>query len=34
MLYMDYIQKAKELTIEQNDNGTWYLIPECRTPFP
>jgi len=30
MLYMDYIQKAKELTIEQNDNGTWYLIPEWR----
>lgn len=30
MLYMDFIQKAKELTIEQNDNGTWYLIPEWR----
>lgn len=28
MLYTDYILKAKELTIQQLDNGTWYLEPE------
>ena len=30
MLYTEYIQKAKDLTIEQHDNGVWYLKPEWR----
>lgn len=30
MLYGDYILKAKELTIQQLDNGVWYLDPEWR----
>jgi hypothetical protein len=28
MLYSAYILKAKNLTISQLDNGTWYLEPE------
>lgn len=28
MLYSDFILKAKELTIQQLDNGVWYLEPE------
>lgn len=28
MLYAEYILKAKELTINTLDNGTWYLEPE------
>lgn len=28
MTYSSYIYKAKELTIQQLDNGTWYLEPE------
>ena len=28
MLYSDYILKAKNETIQQLDNGTWYLEPE------
>lgn len=28
MLYSDFIHKAKELTIQQLDNGVWYLEPE------
>lgn len=30
MLYMEYMQKAKDLVIEQHDNGMWYLVPEWR----
>ena len=30
MLYMDFISKAKELTIEQHENGMWYLLPEWK----
>lgn len=30
MLYQDYIIKAEELTIEQADNGLWYLEPMWR----
>lgn len=28
MLYSDFILKAKDLTIQQEDNGEWYLEPE------
>lgn len=28
MLYSDYILKAKKATIQQMENGTWYLEPE------
>ena len=28
MLYSNFILKAKELTIQQLDNGVWYLEPE------
>lgn len=28
MLYSNYILKAKDLTIQQLDNGIWYLEPE------
>ena len=28
MLYSEFILKAKELTIQQFDNGVWYLEPE------
>jgi len=28
MLYSEFILKAKDLTIEQHDNGLWYLNPE------
>ena len=28
MTYATFIYKAKELTIQQLDNGTWYLEPE------
>lgn len=28
MLYSEFILKAKDLTIEQHDNGIWYLNPE------
>ena len=28
MLYQTFIYKAKELTVHQLDNGTWYLEPE------
>ena len=28
MLYSTFILKAKDLTIRQLDNGTWYLEPE------
>ena len=28
MLYTEFILKAKDLTIEQHDNGLWYLNPE------
>lgn len=28
MTYASYILKAKEITIQQLDNGTWYLEPE------
>ena len=31
MLYQDYIIKAEELTIEQADNGLWYLEPMWRS---
>ncbi len=30
MLYMEFINKAKELTIEQHENGMWYLQPEWK----
>ena len=30
MLYSEYINKAKEITIERTDNGVWYLIPEWK----
>ena len=28
MLYSEFIYKAKELTVQKHDNGTWYLEPE------
>ena len=28
MTYASYMFKAKELVIQQHDNGTWYLEPE------
>ena len=28
MTYASFILKAKELTVQQLDNGTWYLEPE------
>ena len=30
MLYMNFINKAKEVTIEQHENGMWYLQPEWK----
>lgn len=30
MLYIEFIQKAKELTIEQHENNIWYLQPEWK----
>ena len=30
MLCVEFINKAKELTIQQLDNGYWYLEPEWR----
>ena len=30
MLYMEYIQKVKDIVIEQCDNGLWHINPEWR----
>ncbi len=30
MLYTEFINKTKKLTINQLENGTWYLEPEWR----
>lgn len=30
MLYPTYVMKAVELTVQQLDNGTWYLEPEWK----
>ena len=30
MLYSKFIYHAKEMTIQQLDNGTWYLEPEWK----
>lgn len=30
MLYGEYIFKAKDLVVQQLDNGTWYLEPDWK----